>query len=183
MTAATVTPVAAEPAVWQIDASHSTAEFAVKHLMIATVKGRFGGISGTITTGAEPSVVAEIDATTIDTREPKRDAHLRSADFFDVDRFPSLTFRSRKIDDVREGGFRLIGELTMRGVTKEIALEVTEEGRAADPWGGSRVAFSGTAKLDRRDFGLTWNHALETGSVLVGNDVRITLEIEAVAQV
>jgi len=182
MTAPTVTPVAATPAVWHIDAAHSTAEFAVKHLMISTVKGRFAGISGTITTGAEPEVVAEIDASTIDTREARRDAHLRSADFFDVEKFPVLTFRSRRVEQVRDGGFRLIGDLTMRGVTREIALDVTEEGQATDPWGGSRAAFSATTTLDRREFGLTWNQALEAGAVLVGNEVRITLEVQAVAQ-
>lgn len=182
MTASTLSPVAAQPAVWQIDPAHSTAEFAVKHLMISTVKGRFAGISGTITTGAEPSVVASIDAATIDTREPKRDAHLRSADFFDVEKFPTLEFRSRRVETDRGDRFRLIGDLTLHGVTREIVLEVTGEGQAMDPWGGTRTAFSATTSLDRREFGLLWNQALEAGSVLVGNEVRITLEIQAVAQ-
>jgi polyisoprenoid-binding protein YceI len=154
----------------------------VKHLMISMVKGRFAGISGTITTGAEPSVVASIDAATIDTREPKRDAHLRSADFFDVEKFPTLEFRSRRVETDRGDRFRLIGDLTLHGVTREIVLEVTGEGQAMDPWGGTRTAFSATTSLDRREFGLLWNQALEAGSVLVGNEVRITLEIQAVAQ-
>ena len=178
----TAAPIAAQPTVWQIDAAHSSAEFAVKHLMISTVKGRFAGVSGTITTGDEPSVTAEIDAATIDTREPRRDAHLRSADFFDVERFPVLTFQGRRVESVRDGQFRLVGDLTMHGVTKEIALDVTEEGQATDPWGGARAAFSATTTLDRRDYGLTWNQALEAGSVLVGNEVKITLDIQAVAQ-
>lgn len=176
-----LTPVSATPTVWHIDAAHSSADFAIKHLMISTVKGRFGGISGTIVTGPTPSVTAEIDAATIDTREPRRDAHLRSPDFFDVEQFPALTFVSRRVDDVGDDGFRLVGDLSMHGVTREIALEVTEEGRATDSEGGARIAFSATTRLDRREFGLTWNQALEAGSVLVGNEVKITLEIQAVA--
>jgi len=169
---------------WQIDASHSEVGFEVKHLMIAKVRGRFGAVTGTIVLDeADPTrstVQAEIDVTSIDTRQEQRDGHLRSADFFDVERFPTITFRSRRVE--AEGGneYRVFGDLTIRDVTREVVLQVSDEGRGKDPWGGERAGFSATAKVNREDFGLTWNQALETGGVLVGNDIKITLEIEAV---
>ena len=170
---------------WQIDPAHTHVEFSVKHLMIARVKGRFAGVSGTVElapglTGSTVDVA--IDAASIDTRDAKRDAHLRSADFFDVERFPELTFRSRRVVPTGMGEFSIVGDLTIRGVTREVTLAVADEGRNTDPWGGERAGFSATTEVDRREFGLTWNQALETGGVLVGNEIRIALEVELVKQ-
>jgi polyisoprenoid-binding protein YceI len=170
---------------WQLDPKHSTAEFAVRHMMVATVKGHLSGIEGMITFDeGDPtvsSVEADLDVATIDTRDPQRDAHLRSADFFDVEHFPKLTFRSTRIEPSGDR-YRIVGELTMHGVTREVVLDTALEGRQRDPWGSERAGFSAQTVLDRRDFGLTWNQALEAGAVLVGNDVRISIEIEAVRQ-
>jgi polyisoprenoid-binding protein YceI len=176
-------PLATEQATWTIDAAHSEVGFEVKHLMISKVRGRFGAVTGTIVLDAgdpsRSSVNAEIDVTSIDTRQEQRDVHLRSADFFDVERFPAITFRSRAVE--RTGnGFRVAGDLTIRDVTREVVLDATDEGRGTDPWGGERAAFSASVVIDRRDFGLTWNQALETGGVLVANDIRISLDIQAV---
>ena len=169
---------------WQIDASHSEIEFAVKHLMISTVRGRFGAVKGSITIDeANPSnssVEAEIDTASVDTREEKRDAHLRSADFFDAENHPVMAFRSTSVEQAGRNRFKVKGELTIRGVTREVELDGTDEGRGQDPWGGQRAGFSATTVIDRRDFGLTWNQALETGGVLVSNEIKISLEIQAV---
>lgn len=169
---------------WQIDPSHTEVGFEAKHMMIAKVRGRFGTVSGTIVMDeADPSkssVTAEIDVESIDTREEKRDAHLRSADFFEVERFPKLNFRSTKVEALGGDQIRVTGDLTIRDVTREIVLTATEEGRGKDPWGGFRVAFSARATIDRRDFGLTWNAALETGGVLVANEIKLVIDVEAV---
>lgn len=169
---------------WTIDAAHSHVEFAVRHMMISTVKGRFGGVTGTVRTDesnpANAQVEVEIDAATIDTREAKRDAHLQSADFFDVGKFPTLTFKSTRVTDVAGDQFRLIGDLTMHGVTREVTLDVTSEGRGTDPWGNERAGFTATGKLKRSDYGLTWNQALETGGLLVGDDIKIAIDVELV---
>jgi polyisoprenoid-binding protein YceI len=171
---------------WQIDPAHTQAGFSVKHLMISKVRGRFGSLSGEIRLDeanlAGSSVTVEIDATSIDTRHEERDAHLRSADFFDVERFPALSFRSRRVERERDGRFRVLGDLTIRDVTRQVTLQVEDEGRGRDPWGGERAAFSATGRIDRRDFGLTWNQALEAGGVLVGHDIDLALEVEAVKQ-
>jgi polyisoprenoid-binding protein YceI len=171
---------------WKIDPAHTQVEFGVKHLMIAKVKGRFADVHGTIQRDerdiTRSTVEVEIGVASIDTREPQRDAHLRSADFFDAETFPTLTFATRRIERSGEGRLRLIGDLTMHGVTREVVLDATEEGEAKDPWGGERFGFSATGTLDRRDFGLTWNQALETGGLVVGNDVKISLEVEAVRE-
>lgn len=168
---------------WQIDPKHSTAEFAVRHMMVTTVKGHISGMEGTIELDeadlTRSSVKASLDVATIDTRDPQRDGHLRSADFFDVERFPSITIESTRIEPSGDR-YRIIANLTIRDVTKEITLEATLEGRQRDPWGSERAGFSGQTVIDRRDFGLTWNQALEAGAVLVGNDVRISIELEAV---
>lgn len=180
----TVDARAAGRSEWTIDASHTLVEFAVKHMMIATVKGRFGEVSGTIVLDEESlensSVEVEIDAASIDTRSADRDAHLRSADFLDVENHPKLIFRSRRVESEGEGRFRVVGDLTIRGTTREVVLEVEDQGRGKDPWGGERAAFSARTEIDRTDFGLTWNAALETGGVLVSDRVRISLEVEAV---
>ncbi|HEX6534855.1 MAG TPA: YceI family protein [Gemmatimonadaceae bacterium] len=168
---------------WQIDAAHTQVEFAVKHMMLATVKGRMGEVTGTIHLDerdpGRSSVAVEIDAASIDTRVEQRDAHLRSADFLDVEHFPTITFRSTRVVPTGEGRARVEGDLTIRGVTRPIALDTTEEGRIKDPYGNDRIGFSATTRLDRRDFGLLWNQALEAGGVVVGNEVRITIEVEA----
>jgi polyisoprenoid-binding protein YceI len=170
---------------WQIDPKHSTAEFAVRHMMVTTVKGHISGIEGTIQLDeadlTRSSVEASLDVTTVDTRDPQRDDHLRSADFFDVQRFPNITIQSTRIEPSGDR-YRIIANLCIRDVTKEITLDATLEGRQRDPWGSERAGFSGQTVIDRRDFGLTWNQALEAGAVLVGNDVRISIELEAVRQ-
>ena len=171
---------------WTIDPTHSTVEFAVRHLMITTVKGRFGAVSGTVVVDDGSPGAAAADITigvdSIDTREPQRDAHLRSADFFDVERHPTLTFRSRGVRDVRDAGFTLVGDLTIRGVMREVALDVEDGGRTKDPWGGQRAGYSATATIKRSDFGLTWNQVLETGGLAVSDEVKITLDVELVQQ-
>jgi polyisoprenoid-binding protein YceI len=167
---------------WTIDASHSEAGFAVKHLMIATVRGRFGDLSGTVTfpEGDYGQATADvtIDAASIDTHEAKRDAHLRSADFFDVEQFPALTFKSRRVQAIKADAFQLVGDLTIKGITREVALDVEVEGFQKDPWGNQKAAFTATTRISRTDFGLTWNAALETGGVLVGDDVKISLDVQ-----
>ncbi len=180
----TITP-AAEPqtTTWNIDPAHTEVGFEVKHLMISKVRGRFGAVTGTIELdAADParsSVTAEIDVTSIDTGQEQRDVHLRSADFFDVERFPAITFRSSRVERTANG-FRVAGDLTIRDVTRQVVLDAVDEGRGTDPWGGERAAFSASLVIDRRDFGLTWNQALETGGVLVANEIRISLDIQAV---
>ena len=172
---------------WTIDASHSLVEFSAKHMMITTVKGRIADVRGTLTIDESrpeaSSVEVEFDAASIDTRADQRDQHLRSADFLDVERFPKITFRSRRVEGAAatEGAtFRIVGDLTIRGTTREVTLDATYEGAGRDPWGGDRISFSATTKIDRRDFGLTWNAALEAGGVLVSNDIKIHIEAQAV---
>lgn len=169
---------------WKIDPVHSHIEFSVRHLMITTVKGRFTGVDGTVAIDeadvTDSTVDVRIDASTIDTREPQRDAHLRSADFLDVEKFPHLTFKSTRITGRKGDEFTLVGDLTIHGVTREVALSVTDEGRGKDPWGGERAGFSASTKINRKDYGLTWNQALETGGVLVGDEVKIHLELQFV---
>jgi len=169
---------------WNIDGSHTTAEFTVRHLMITNVRGRFGKVSGTVDYDpAKPeasAIEATLDASSIDTRDEKRDAHLKSADFFDVEKFPTLTFKSKKVAKT-DDGFSAVGDLTMHGVTKEITLEVEELTKPnKDPWGNTRIGASAHAKINRKDWGLGWNQALETGGVLVGETIKISLEISMV---
>jgi len=167
---------------WTIDASHSEVGFAVKHLMIATVRGRFGAVSGTVTFAdgdySHANADVTIDATSIDTREEKRDAHLRSADFFDAEHFPTLTFKSRRVQAVKADAFELVGDLTIKGITHDVTLDVGIEGFQKDPWGNQKAAFSATTTISRTAFGLTWNAALETGGVLVGDNVKISLDVQ-----
>jgi len=184
-TTATVPGTSALPA-WSLDPSHSSVEFAVKHLMIATVTGRFKGLRGTLRVSPDApglaSVEGSVDAASVDTGDAKRDAHLRGEDFFDVANHPEITFRSTQV--VLEGKEQAVvtGHLTLRGVTRPVAFQVTFDGVATDPWGNQRVAFTAEAALSRKDFGLTWNQALETGGVLVGDKVRLTLRLSAVQQ-
>ena len=175
--------------VWAIDPAHTLVQFSAKHMMITTVKGGFSEVSGSIVASEDSpdrsTVEVEIGAASIDTRVGQRDDHLRSADFLEVERFPKITFRSRRVEGAhaRPGDeFKLVGDLTIKDVTREITLDVTYEGRGKDPWGGERVSFSASGKIDRREFGLTWNQALEAGGVLVSNDVRLSLEVQASKQ-
>ena len=171
---------------WEIDSSHSSIHFSVRHLMIAKVRGQFGRWTGTLQVPdgdfrkAELSVV--IDATSIDTRVADRDAHLRSADFFDVEKYPDLTFTAAEIKPAGGGRFELLGDLTIKGTTKRVSLAVEDAGRATDPWGNTRAVFSAKGSISRKEFGLTWNQALETGGVMVGDQVEIEIDIEAVKQ-
>lgn len=169
---------------WQIDPSHTDVGFSVKHLMISTVRGRFPGVRGTIVTDESDFMQSfaevEIDVATIDTRQEQRDAHLRSADFFEVEKFPTMAFRTRRVENVKDNRYRIVGNLTIRDVTREIVLDATDEGRGRDPWGGERRAFSASTTIDRRDFGLGWNQALETGGVLVSNELKISIDVQAV---
>lgn len=181
------TATATATSTWNIDASHSLIEFAAKHLMITTVKGRLVDARGALTIDEtnpdSSSAKVEFDAKSIDTRSDQRDEHLRSADFLDVASFPTITFVSRKITGARAtpgAEFTVVGDLTIHGVTKEVTLDATYEGRGRDPWGGERVSFSADTKIDRREFGLVWNAALETGGVLVSNDIKIHVEVQAV---
>jgi polyisoprenoid-binding protein YceI len=168
---------------WNVDPAHSGAEFKVKHMMISNVKGHFAKVSGTLTLNeSEPAksrIEALIEAGSLETRDAQRDAHLKSEDFFHVEKFPTLSFKSTRIAPVRNGELSVEGDLTIRGVTHKVLFTV--EGPtppAKDPWGNTRIAVSATAKINRKDFGLTWNAALETGGILVGDEVSITLDIE-----
>jgi polyisoprenoid-binding protein YceI len=171
-------------ATWQVDPIHSHVEFSVRHLMIATVRGRFAELAGTLTGGDDDPEHAGIEITipaaSIDTREPQRDAHLRSADFFDAANHPQIRFRSSRIRRTRDNAFAVDGDLTVRGVTKPIALTVHSGGRARDPWGNERVAFHAMTTINRKEFGLNWNQVLEAGGVLVGDDVTAIIDLELV---
>ena len=180
MTAATTPAVTTT---WNIDPVHSNAQFKVKHMMISNVKGEFSGIKGTLHFDADDvtrsNVDATIDASTISTRDPQRDAHLKSADFFDVEKFPTLSFKSTRVSKTGDGELEVAGGLSIHGVSRNVVFQV--EGPTApmkDPWGNTRVGLSATTRINRKDFGLTWNAALETGGILVGDEVTITLDIQ-----
>ena len=181
----TAAPAQTSTTTWNIDPAHSMAEFKVKHMMIANVKGQFSRVSGALFLDesdlANSRVEATIEATSIHTRDEQRDAHLKSADFFDVEKFPTLHFQSSGISIVRDGELSVEGDLTIHGVTRKVRFAV--EGPtppAKDPWGNTRVAISAITKINRKDFGLTWNAALETGGILVGDEITITLDVEFV---
>jgi len=169
---------------WVIDRSHSSIAFVVRHLVVAKVKGRFAGFSGTIHIDKEPhesTVEVTIAADSIDTHEPKRDAHLRSADFLDVENHPELTFRGLYVDQgVDPEAWEVAGELTIHGVTGPVVLQMEFGGVTPDPWGGLRAVFSAQAEIEREDWGLDWNQVLEAGGFLVGKEVGIEIEVEAV---
>ncbi|HEY8531007.1 MAG TPA: YceI family protein [Limnochorda sp.] len=172
--------------VWQIDPAHTTAEFSVRHMMISNVRGRFGKVEGTVTGDlsdpTQAQIEAKIDAASIDTRNEQRDQHLRSADFFDVEHHPYITFKSRRIERVGDNAFKVVGDLTIRGVTREVVLDAIFQGQAKSPWGQQVAGFSATTKLNRKDFGLTWNTVLETGGVLVGDEVNVEIQTELIQQ-
>ena len=175
---------------WELDPAHSAIEFSVKHMMMTTVRGRFKSVSATLTgdrdNPKDAGVEAVIDVASIDTGVADRDAHLRSPDFFDADNHPKIVFRSKRIDGnppKQEGDrFKLIGDLTIRDSTMEVVLDCEYEGRGTDPWGKTRAGFTFRTEMDRQEWGLRWNQALETGGVLVANKVKIEGELQFVRQ-
>ncbi len=188
--AATVALIAAAPLVpaladdaWNIDSKHAVAEFSVKHMMVSNVRGTLTGIKGTANWDGKNikklKVDAEIDVRTINTNEQQRDEHLRSAEFFDANKYPVISFRSKKSVAVKGGKFKLIGDLTMHGVTREVQLDVDGPTPAVkDPWGNERVGATATTKVNRKDFGIEYNKLLEAGGAVIGDEVSITLDIE-----
>lgn len=173
------------PGTFVLDPSHTHVGFSARHMMVAKVRGQFGTVSGTIEIADDPlqsGVQADIDVASVDTRDEARDGHLRSPDFLHVDEHPTMTYRSTAVTKAGKGRFTVAGDLTVRGVTKPVELEVTYEGAGRDPWGNERIGVSATGEIDREAFGLTWNQALETGGVLVGKSVRIEIEAEAIRQ-
>ena len=171
---------------WEIDSSHSSVHFSVRHLVIAKVRGVFARWSGSVNAPdgdfSKATVDVTIDASSIDTGVAQRDAHLKSADFFDVAEFPELRFAGKRVQPRSGTEVQVVGDLTIRGITREVVLRVEQHGQAKDPWGNVRAAFTAKTSIDRKDFGLTWNQALETGGVMVGDRVEIEAEIEAVKQ-
>jgi polyisoprenoid-binding protein YceI len=176
-------PVTGAKTQWKLDPTHTLVEFSAKHLMITTVKGRIADVEGTISIDeknpSNSSVEATLNAASIDTRTDQRDNHLRSSDFLHIEKYPQIKFRSTRIEGARDE-FKLTGDLTIRDVTRPITLDVKFEGQTKDPWGGERIGFSASGKIDRREFGLTWNQILETGGITVGNDIKIGIEVEAI---
>lgn len=177
------TSIAPTASTWKLDPSHTTVGFAAKHMMFTTVKGRFADVDGTVTVNGDSpesaSIAVDMKAVSIDTGFAQRDAHLRSPDFLDVEKHPDITFRSTAIQGDKES-FRVTGELSINGITRDITLDAIYEGTGTDPWGGARMGFSASAKFDRREYGLVWNQVLETGGVLVSNDVKIQIDTQLV---
>ena len=169
---------------WQIDRAHSAAQFSVRHLMVSTVRGHFGKLTGTVrydpARPTESSVQAEVDVSTIDTREPKRDAHLKNADFFDVEKYPTMTFKSTKIEPAGAGKLKVTGDFTLRGVTKQVVFDVDGLTEPIKDRAGQRMGAAATAKINRKDFGMTWNRVLEAGGFTVGDEVTITIDVELI---
>lgn len=180
-----VSPVAMAADTYKIDKSHSEALFRIRHLM-SKVTGRFSDFDGTMTVDSSKpessSVEFRIRTNSIDTNEPKRDKHLRSAEFFDVEKYPELTFKSKSIKSVGKNAFDVAGNLTMRGVTKPVTVRVDYLGNARDPWGNERAGFEVTTTLNRKDYGLLWNQRLDTGGYLLDDDVQVTINVEAIKQ-
>ena len=180
-------PAGAATSEWKIDPQHSSAQFSVRHLAISTVRGAFSKVTGTLELDdndiTKSTVDVTIDVSTVDTREPDRDKDLRSEKFFDVAHYPSITFKSRKIQQIAPGKLKVTGDLTIHGTTKEVVLDV--EGPTApvkDPWGNVRAAATSTTRLNRQDFGVKWNATLDNGGVVVGDDVNITIDVEMIKQ-
>lgn len=178
-------PALAATSTWQIDPQHSSAQFAVRHLGLSTVRGAFSKLSGAMVLDdqdiTKSTVEVTIDVNTVDTREPDRDKDLRSERFFDVAHFPSMTFRSTKVEQIAPGKLKVTGDLTIRGTTKQVVLDV--DGPTVpikDPWGNQRLAAMGTTKINRQDFGVKWNAKLDNGGVVVGDDVNITIDVEVI---
>lgn len=178
-------PAVAGTTTWQIDPDHTSAQFAIKHLMVSTVRGTMGPVTGTVTIDdgdiTKSSVTASVDAKGIDTRNQKRDDDLRSPNFLDVAKYPSLTFTSKKVEKVADGSYKVTGDLTLRGVTREVVLAV--EGSPTpmqDPFGNTKLGGSATTRINRKDFGVNWNKSLDGGGLVVGDDVDITIDIELI---
>jgi polyisoprenoid-binding protein YceI len=171
---------------WQIDSVHSRVAFSVRHMMISKVRGRFENFSGVIdfdeNNPTDSTVNVEIEAASINTRAEDRDNHLRSADFLDVENHPTLTFVSKRVEVTSDNSGKLIGDLTVRGVTNEVVLDVEYAGQAKSPWGTTSAGFSATTTINRKDWGLEWNQTLETGGVLVGDKISIDIELELIKQ-
>ena len=169
---------------WNIDSSHSGIHFAVRHMVVAKVRGAFTRYQGTINFDEKKpeasTVSVRIEAASIDTREPQRDAHLRSADFFDVERYPTLSFESTKVAKLKGNNYRVTGDLVIHGVTKPVELEVEYLGGGKDPYGNERIGFQAETSINRKDFGLNWNQVLETGGVLLGDKVEISIDLQGV---
>jgi polyisoprenoid-binding protein YceI len=186
MSTATLPDLSALTGTWTIDPSHSSLEFAVKHAMVTTVRGRFADFSGTITLdGVAPdrsTATVDVQIASVDTRNEQRDAHLRSPDFFDADQFPTMTFRSTGARVRSEGEYVLTGDLTIKGVSRSVELTISHTGSAVDAYGNERVGFEGTTTINRKDWGLSWNVALEAGGLLVAEKVTITLDVSATRQ-
>jgi len=178
-------PAVAGTTTYQIDPRHSSADFGVTHLMISTVRGEFHGVNGTVVVDdaniGNSRVNVTIDATTVDTREPDRDKHLKSDAFFDVSKYPTMTFKSTKVEKNADSGLKITGDLTIRGITKSVVLTASAPKPAIkDPWGLERTAVSAVTKINRQDFGVSWNQKLDGGGVVVGDDVNITLDVEMI---
>ena len=171
---------------WQIDASHSHIQFSVRHMMISTVRGRFEEFTGTVNFNeqepANSSVNVEIKADSIYTRDAARDGHLKSPDFLNTEEFPLISFKSARVEKLDNNHGRIIGDLTIRDIARQVVLDVEYAGKARSPWGTVSAGFSASTSIDRRDWGLTWNQALETGGILVGDTVKIEIEVELVEQ-
>jgi polyisoprenoid-binding protein YceI len=170
---------------WVIDKSHSSLDFVAKHLMVTKVRGSFGGFEGKIVIGDTPeesSAEAVVRTSSLTTGDEKRDGHLHSADFLDVERHPEMTFRTTKVESLGDGEGTVTGDLTIKGITHPVTLHTTFEGLAQDPWGGERAAFTASAEINREDWGMTWNQALETGGVLVSKKVKLEIDVQAVRQ-
>ena len=169
---------------WALDPAHTLVEFAGRHMMVTTVKGRFKGVRGTITIDeADPdrsTVEAELDAASLDTGNEQRDAHLKSPDFLNVEQFPTITFNSTRVERAAHDHYKMTGDLTIRNVARPVTLDVVYSGQAKDPMGGVHAGFSAHTSINRKDWGLTWNVALETGGFLVGEEVKLALEVEVV---
>ncbi len=182
--AALVVPALAGAATWAIDPGHSNISFAIRHMMVSNVRGSFATFSGTVTGDpANPAgavIEATIDAASIDTKDAKRDTHLKSPDFLDVAKFPTITFKSKKIAPAGAGKFAVTGDLTLHGVTKEVVLEVEGPTPAIkDPFGNTRAGASATAKISRKDFGITWSKSMDGGGLVVGDEITVTIDVEA----
>ncbi len=169
---------------WDFDLSHSSVNFHVRHLMVSKVHGRFATWGGSLELDNDDITRSRVDVTidtaSVDTKEEKRDAHLRSADFFDTENFPKLTFKSTSVKKISDDELEVLGDLTIRGETRAITLKVESNGQVKDPWGGTRAGFSAKASISRKEFGLHWNALLEAGGVVVGDKIEISLEIEAI---
>jgi polyisoprenoid-binding protein YceI len=183
LAAALSLPAAAVTSTWQIDPAHSAAQFAVKHLAISTVRGAFTSVKGTVQFDdkdiSKSSVDVAIDVNSVDTRQPDRDKDLRSDHFFDAEHFPTITFKSKRVEQVSPGKLKITGDLTIHGITKEVGLDV--DGPTApvkDPWGNQRMAINATTKINRQDFGVKWNATMDNGGVVVGDEVTITIDAE-----